>query len=124
MELDSYNVVLLAKVGAIPTSTCLINKLMFRKIIKLPIYQVVEKVSESVLPTFSVKNKKENCSMIKKTNKVTANKVILDVDETNTIIVHEFDKEGNETIKPFIELIEDFIGKDSVNFSLVYDVNC
>lgn len=61
--------------------------------------------------------------MIKRTNKVTANKVILELDEEGAIIVHEFDKDGFESETPFLELIEDFIGKDSVSFSLGYDKN-
>ncbi|MFU2417218.1 hypothetical protein [Peptacetobacter sp. AB800] len=62
--------------------------------------------------------------MIKKTNKVTANKIMI-TNENGVLMVHEFDKDGLETnIITLEEVIKDFMNKEYVGLSLGYDVNC
>ena len=62
--------------------------------------------------------------MIKKTNKVTANKIMI-TNEDGVLMVREFDKDGLETnIITLEEVIKDFMNKEYVGLSLGYDVNC
>lgn len=61
--------------------------------------------------------------MIKKTNKVSANRIMI-TKEDDILMVHEFDKDGLETnVIALEEVIEDFMDKEYVSLSLGYDVN-
>lgn len=69
------------------------------------------------------KKLKRGVFMIKRTNKISANKAMISKEEDG-LVVYTFDKDGvEESRTPMSEFAEEFLDKQYISITIGYDVN-